>query len=232
MGLEALTEMDYPGRFIILGKNEKGVTTVVYGITGRSDASRARRMVYDAQKQHVLVVPTDAKVNEGDVSLLIYPAIMHAYQLVVTNGAQTKDIAMQIQAPTSPADVMKRGLESWSFEPDAPHFTPRINGCMVRSEAGFSIIKRGSDGSRVAEYFTVPLVAGMGKLLATYNGENVNPLPSFAGAPRDVHIAGTTAKECASEAYGAIKNPAFRVAVAAVQFDLDRGKRTYIVNAK
>ena len=39
-GLEALAEMEYPGRFIILGRSEDRLSPVaVYGITGRSPSS-------------------------------------------------------------------------------------------------------------------------------------------------------------------------------------------------
>ena len=44
-GLEVLSSMDYPGRFIVLGLTKEGIHTAIYGITGRSSPSQARRLV-------------------------------------------------------------------------------------------------------------------------------------------------------------------------------------------
>ena len=49
MNLDALAQMEYPGRFIIVGQlvNEKNV--VVYGLSGRSPSSQAR--VFKSEKK-------------------------------------------------------------------------------------------------------------------------------------------------------------------------------------
>ena len=91
MGLESLARMEYPGRFIILGKDSGGEhAVVVYGLTGRSPPSRARRL--EPEKDQVRVVPVDEQaVSAGNRDLLVYPAMMFKRQgIAVSNGAHTE----------------------------------------------------------------------------------------------------------------------------------------------
>jgi hypothetical protein len=94
-------------------------------------------------------------------------------------------------------------LDLTSYEPDRPNFTPRISGCVMNG-AALSIVRRAQDGSALRRYFQVPLVPGKGKLMATYSGENCEPLPSFPGEPLDVELPGKTAQEVAQAVYQAM----------------------------
>ena len=99
-GLEALTSMDYPGRFIALGLNPEGMPAVVYGITGRSESSKARKLVLEKSLSaltKIKVEPIDAElVNKGNPDLLLYDAVIvsltYRCEMIVGNGKQTKRI--------------------------------------------------------------------------------------------------------------------------------------------
>ena len=77
-------------------------------------------------------------------------------------------------------------------------------------------------------YYEVPLIPGTGEMIATYTGENKNPLPSFNTDPKGVVIKGETAEDIAWDIYQALtpKTPDkdFRVSVAAALID---GKKAY-----
>ena len=122
-------------------------------------------------------------------------------------------------------------LTKWDYEPDAPAYTPRIGGCVLPSrDAALSIIKRREDGSSQREYFEIPMVPGQARLMATYSGENRDPLPSFSGGPETVFLKERTAENTAEAVYKALKpkskNKDFRVAVACV-FAQDLIKNLY-----
>ena len=71
------------------------------------------------------------------------------------------------------------------YEPDAPHYTPRISAILTPSGHTQSILKR--DGKYFYSYAYTP---GQGRLIHTYN-HDVMPsevLPSFSGEPRRVII--------------------------------------------
>jgi len=222
--LEALAQMDYPGRFIILGRgNSRDESIVVYGITGRSPPSQARKLEYNEEKEQIQVQPTDKKLLEqGNPDLLIYPAI-DVYNptcgITVSNGKQTEDIQGELDS-FEPAAAIVLGNDRWSYEPDEPNYTPRISGCISETDnASLGIIKRDTNDLPLKQIFEFPLTKPhMGKLIATYTGQNQTPLPSFQGNPLDVFLKTSTAQQTAKSVYEVL-NPKFRVAVAAVHYN-------------
>lgn len=234
--LEALAAMEYPGRIIIIGRDPSGDhDVVVYAITGRSPSSQARRLVYDGQETVKSQATDPGRLKKGNERLLIYNCIRKAPDgLIVSNGAQT-DLILEIIAgltdrglrPT-PAEILQRafarphvmaGIDLTAYEPDAPTFTPRISGCLMNG-AALSMVKRAPDGTAEREYFDVPLSQGQGKLIATYAGDNVDPLLSFGGQPLRVQLEGRRAQEQAGAIYNSLapRDPQkdFRVAVAVI----------------
>jgi IMP cyclohydrolase len=236
-GLESLEAMEYPGRIIIIGKDKPGRNVVVtYAITGRSPSSQARKLVIE--NGTVWTRPTDeTTLQKGNLDLLVYPAIWIEKGIAVSNGKQTEDIRKNLSQSQSLKEILLSSLEHWDYEPDAPNFTPRISGCILSSEkAVLSIIKRDSDGSAVKSIFEFPLLSGQGKMITTYNGENIEPLPSFRGEPLEVGIQGLKAERVAEAVYQALnpKKPGkdFRVAVACM-FSRDLAQNefeAYIIN--
>jgi len=233
-GLEALSAMEYPGRFIILGKLETGQELVVYGVTGRSESSRARR--FEQDKGIIRTAPTNPEVlKKGNPKLLIYNAIRKLDKnIVVSNGAQTDliyDAIHSLDFDKSPAEIFASafrnpclvdGIDLTAFEPDEPNYTPRISGLLTPRGAGLAIAKH-QNGRVLRTFFDFPLVPGRGKLIATYTGVNQNPLPSFAGEPLDIGIPFTGLQSLAQVFYDAIFPRAadkdFRVGVAVVSYD-------------
>jgi IMP cyclohydrolase len=218
--------MEYPGRFIIIGLSSDGTgEIVVYGITGRSPSSQARKLV--REDDVISVQPTDeALVKEGRADLLIYPAILHSNcdGIAVSNGKQTTPVSQAcFKHDTGHAlENLAAVHKQWSYEPDTPNFTPRISGMLYYGprSAALGIIKREGGDVPVRHYFEVPLLPGKGKLISTYTGENVNPLQSFHGEPRDVDLPYDSSAETAQAVYTAIAplDPRrdYRVAVAVV----------------
>jgi len=232
--LSPLEDLTYPGRLIIIGRLSGGPAVVLYAITGRSVSSQARRLVQ--KEAGIWVEPTDeAVLRQGRVELLVYPALLiSAGGVAVSNGRQTADVRDAVAAGAAPVAALAAALARWDFEPDAPTFTPRISGCVTASGAALSIIKRSPDGGTLRSYFEVPDSRERGRLVSTYQGENRDPLPAFAGEPLEVSLPAGGARETAEAAYAALAprpgNPDFRVAVACYRDRGASGPEVHIIN--
>jgi IMP cyclohydrolase len=216
-----LATLEYPGRLIILGvPSGAGKAAIVYAITGRSPSSQARNLVH--RDGGIWVQPTDEDVlKKGNVDLLVYPALLFGQAgVAVSNGKQTADIRDGLASGAGPIAVLSKALAAWDYEPDAPIFTPRVSGCLVHGAAGLSVLRRGESGETLRSYFEVPLREGEGRLVSTYEGPNRDPLPSFAGEPRRLELAGGSARKMAEMVYRklgpVLPEKDFRVAVACV----------------
>ncbi len=214
---DPLASMVYPGRLIVIGRDPSGERLVViYAVTGRSPSSQARELTREGHA--VWTRPTDPDVlAKGNPELLVYPAMIFGRGIAVSNGKQTSDIAFESSA--GPAAALEAGLRSWSYEPDEPIFTPRISGCILPGgAAALSVIRRARDGAVERSFFEFRAAPGEGRLVSTYAGENVSPLPSFRGEPVPVEIRETAARGAAlavDEALGPKScGPDFRVALA------------------
>ena len=163
----------YPGRGIVIGKDR-----AYYFLMGRSENSRNR--VFESTEDGIRTKAFDeSKVT--DPSLIIYhPVRKTARGLIVTNGDQTDTIR--------DLGGFRRALMTRGFEPDAPHYTPRISAmCYNDGTFDLSILKRGADGRCIREFFAYEgCEEGEGYFLCTYAGDG-DPLPSFAGEP--MHVA-------------------------------------------
>lgn len=220
--LANLSAMEYPGRVIVIGRDPTGSrTAVIYAVTGRSPSSQARKL--ERREDGIWIRPTDEEIlKKGNPDLLIYPAILFStLGVAVSNGKQTEDVRRRLgeTAAAGPIEVLVRGLSGWDYEPDAPIYTPRISGCVLAGpKAALSLVKRGADGEVLRSYHEVPLAAGKGKLVATYDGVNQDPLRSFSGDPVDVVLDAPDAAGLAESVFEALKPGAgghdFRVAVA------------------
>ena len=237
MELENIAKMEYPGRLIIIGRDISGEKDIVaYAITGRSPSSQARKLDYDSIISKIIVKPTnEEELKKGNIDLLIYPAIYCQGGIAVSNGKQTENIKAWFEKNADPVDVLRNSLSKWDYEPDAPNYTPRISSCITYEKgAALSIIKRAEDGSSMKNYFKIPLIPGKGKLIATYTGENKNPLPSFAGEPLDVELKGNTTEAITEGIYNALGPKAnqndFRVSVATVFYNKGSVMSAWIKN--
>jgi len=226
--MKILERMVYPGRIIIIGADASAAAeVVVYAVTGRSPASQARKL--ELSGSAVWTKPTDPEtVKSGNVDLLVYPAVILGSGVAVSNGRQTSDL--DLSGGEGPAGVLAKSLERWTYEPDAPIYTPRITGCVLPDRrAGLSLIRRGQDGISERCFFEFSSRPGEGRLIATYAGENIQPLPIFRGEPLELELSGRTAAETAGAVYAALRPEGrledFRVAVACVFWPREAGLR-------
>ena len=192
--LAFLRSNPYPGRGIVIGRDR-----LYYFIMGRSENSRNR--VFVKTEDGIRTKAYDPS-RLTDPSLVIYhPVRTMGENLVVTNGDQTDTI---VKLGGFRAALMKR-----SYEPDAPHYTPRISA-ILRADGSFelSILKRGPGGGCVREFFAYERVpAGVGYFISTYAGPG-EPLPSWSGEPMEIELP-------EPEAVWAALNPDNKVALYA-----------------
>lgn len=194
---ELLADNSYPGRGIVIGKSEDGLSlAIAYFIMGRSDNSRNR--VFTEKEGEITIYPADASKVE-DPSLIIYsPVRSIGTNLIVTNGDQTDTIYDFLKDGKSFEDA----LETRCFEPDGPNWTPRISGLLSldgNERYKMSILKSmDAAGTECARYtFSYKALAGLGHFIHTYEHDG-NPVPTFQGEPERVCIP-NTAKALADE---------------------------------
>lgn len=178
----------YPGRGIIVGETPDADKAVIaYFIMGRSANSRNR--VLKEEDGIVSTRPFDEALVE-DPSLIIYNAVRSCGdRLIVSNGDQTDTICESLAA----GGTFYEALETRSFEPDGPNWTPRISAEIVaispRFHYSISILKsEDADGTRCGRYgYDYEAVPGVGHFIHTYACDG-NPLPSFEGEPVAVEV--------------------------------------------
>lgn len=231
MTIEQIADKEYLGRMIIIGRTIDGRNDVVaYAVTGRSPPSRARELIRLEDGTIKTNVTDEKQLKEGNPKLLIYNAIRRYHDsFIVTNGAQTDlvfDTMERLRMAgdyVTPAGILVKSFERpylvegnkpdelidlTLYEPDPPNWTPRISGVLTRDVAALSIV-RWNDGIPERNFFEFSLMAGKGKMLATYTGQNVPKgvtIPSFRGEPLDVCLFGSeTPKDVADLIYYALK---------------------------
>ena len=187
---DAVSASTYPGRGIILGTNDAGKAVAAYFIMGRSVNSRNR--IFMPQGDGLRTEAFDpAKLS--DPSLVIYNAVrVLGDTTIVTNGDQTDTIYDHMVSGGS----FETALNSRTFEPDAPNYTPRISGVINMANDSFSyrlsILKSANGNPASCQRFIYnydrPLV-GVGHFIHTYSADG-NPLPSFEGEPEPVKLSG------------------------------------------
>lgn len=182
-----LGQNSYPGRGIALGLTPDGKTAALaYFIMGRSINSRSRVFFRDGDNVSIRIVNPD---KAADSSLILYtPVRTLTGATIVTNGDQTDTIRDALLQKST----FEQALAARTFEPDAPHYTPRISGIQY-FDKGFSyklaIVKSAdpNGAAAVRETFAYEPIKGSGHLIHTYR-QNASPLPSFAGEPASVAI--------------------------------------------
>ena len=196
----------YPGRGIMLGLTPDGSrAAIAYFIMGRSANSRNR--VFDPAPGigGIRTVAADPAKLE-DPSLIIYNPVRTADGChIVTNGDQTDTIYDYV----SQGAAFEDALETRTFEPDGPNWTPRISGMVTLQNGGCSYklsILKSADGNGEScrrYYFGYPQpVAGEGHFIHTYKCDG-SPIPSFEGEPVRVTVP-AEAEALADELWSAL----------------------------
>ncbi|MBQ9566142.1 MAG: phosphoribosylglycinamide formyltransferase [Synergistaceae bacterium] len=173
----------YPGRGIILGCTPKERSALAYFIMGRSPSSRAR--IFERSGDDVVIKLLDAAKKMDDPSLILYaPVRVLNGMTIVTNGDQTDTVYDNMKN----GGTFEEALRTRKFEPDPPHFTPRISGLLLPDgKYRLSILKCGIGGRCERQFFEYEPFHSCGYLIHTYEKDG-NPLPSFSGEPRQVGI--------------------------------------------
>lgn len=183
-----LNNNEYVGRGIIVGKTKDSKKAVlVYFIMGRSKNSRNR--IFELSEGILYTKPFDEKQVE-DPSLIIYRALReYNDSIILTNGDQTDTIYEGLMNNKS----FSEALETRSFEPDYPNFTPRISAILNFEKNNFkyqmSILKSANKKGEATNRFTYSFepLSGVGHFIHTYV-KNGNPLPTFNKEPERIEI--------------------------------------------
>lgn len=227
--LDYLQRNPYPGRGIMIGRSADNKCAVVaYFIMGRSENSRNR--VFEETEDGIRTRAFDES-KMTDPSLIIYHPVrrMDNGLTIVTNGDQTDTIRDNILA----GHCYRHALNTRTFEPDPPNYTPRISGVVKPNGAyNLSILKSlDGDPSCACRYFfeyDAPK-AGTGHFIHTYESDG-NPLPSFVGEPRMVSITAPDAETLAGDLWLAL-NEDNKVSLFVRYIDLETGDdETSIIN--
>ena len=224
-----LQDNPYPGRGIMLGRSaDNRYAVIAYFIMGRSENSRNR--VFEETEDGIRTKAFDES-KMTDPSLIIYHPVrrMDNGITIVTNGDQTDTIRDNILA----GHCYRHALNTRTFEPDGPNYTPRISG-VVKPNGSYdlSILKSlDGDPACACRYFyeyDAPK-AGVGHFIHTYESDG-SPLPSFEGEPRRVSVPAPDAETLAEELWLAL-NEDNRVSLFVRYIDLETGEdETSIIN--
>ena len=227
--VEYLQNNPYPGRGIMLGRSADNKSAVIaYFIMGRSENSRNR--AFEETEDGIRTRAFDES-KMTDPSLIIYHPVrrMDNGVIIVTNGDQTDTIRDNILA----GHCYRHALNTRTFEPDGPNYTPRISG-VVKPNGSYdlSILKSlDGDPACACRYFfeyEAPR-AGVGHFIHTYERDG-SPLPSFEGEPRRVAITAPDAETLAGDLWLAL-NEDNRVSLFVRYIDLETGDdETSIIN--
>ncbi len=210
-----LSRNPYPGRGLILGRNDQGFLVQVYWVMGRSENSRNRVLSYDKTTGRLYTEAADPK-KVTDPKLIIYNAmdeLRSPRAFIVSNGDQTDALIRGFAT----GKTFQQTLHEWEYEPDAPNLTSRISGFfLVDNGLGvLSLLRKSRWGTTCDRFFfTAPLSgfhAGFGFGLTTYSGDG-NPLPSFEGEPLLLPLRGDV--QSIAETYWEALNEANRVSLA------------------
>ena len=227
--LEYLQANPYPGRGVMLGRSaDNKYAVIAYFIMGRSENSRNR--VFEETEDGIRTKAFDES-KMTDPSLIIYHPVrrMDNGLTIVTNGDQTDTIRDNILA----GHCYRHALNTRTFEPDGPNYTPRISGVVKPNGAyNLSILKSlDGDPSCTCRYFyeyDAPK-AGTGHFIHTYESDG-DPLPSFQGEPRMVSLTAPDAEALAGDLWLAL-NEDNKVSLFVRYIDLATGDdETSIIN--
>jgi IMP cyclohydrolase len=188
--LKNLSENDYPGRGVILGRLDQDHWGGLYWIMGRSVNSRNRCFRYE--NEILRTEPADLALVE-DPSLILYNALRRFDgTLVVSNGSQTDVIVESLKKGKNLAD----GMDKQYHEPDEPNFTPRISGVLdfrkpvpqiwLSSLRKSQIVNSESDHA-IYHYRQFAEALGVGLTTYLHNG---SPLPIYDRPPMILPLVG------------------------------------------
>jgi IMP cyclohydrolase len=204
-----ISENVYPGRGIVLGRNEENSWIVIYWIMGRSSNSRNR--IFRHGNGILRTESADPTLLE-DTSLIIYNVMRDVDEkILVTNGSHTDTICEGLAQDES----FYTSLHSEKHEPDAPNYTTRISGIIEPTTSSIAlsrITKSDFSAEHSAHFYYLynEIQPGYGYCVTTYMGDG-NPLSAFEGNPLLFPIEGDV--EGISNSYWQKLNPDNRISL-------------------
>ena len=228
-----LSENEYPGRGIVIGKSADGKSAMIaYFIMGRSENSRNR--IFEKFDGGMRTKAFDES-KLTDPSLIIYNPYLALENVdIITNGDQTDTVYNYIKENGDDGFAFDKALFTREFEPDSPNFTPRISGivkygcCNKDFCYRLSILKSANGNPEVCNryFYSYSPLAGIGHFIHTYS-HNGNPIPSFYGEPEEVALP-NTATELADLIWTNL-NEDNKVSLFVRSVDLETKKATEII---
>jgi IMP cyclohydrolase len=196
----------YPGRQLFLGLTKENKPAFAYLVTGRSPASRERRI--RASENGIYNEPI------GNVPydwLRHYPAVKFDNAiglLAVTNGIQTEAVfemyRLLYHCSTEPTeDYMKKTMDGANYEPDSQK-TPRISGVITNDTKDKKPVYIVSIKMADKPAYTWDIKPQPGLMLgvSTYEGDMANPAPyKAAKGPTELKCDCKTPQEIADFIY-------------------------------
>ena len=213
-------QQKYAGRGIITGMTPSGHKMLAYFIMGRSVSSKARRFERNGD---YLIIKLTREDKNFDPSLILYaPLRIFDGSIIVTNGDQTDTIYDSLKD----GGTFEGALRTREYEPDAPHYTPRISALMTDDGYKMSILKRAG-----RYFFEYSYEKGKGRLIHTYDHDVMSGeiLPSFMGEPREVRISDDI--ETFADSLWTELGESYRVALYVRYYD-DNGYRDKLFNTQ
>ena len=184
--LNYLFTNEYWGRGLLIGHTENRIAAA-YFIMGRSENSRNRYFYEENNK--IAIAPYDKEKLEDPSLIIYYPVKICGKKLIITNGDQTDTIENALKN----GKTFEDGLRTRKFEPDEPHYTPRISGIIDLEDASFklSILKNDDGEGKVCNryFYEFDKIPNIARFIHTYEG-NATPLPTFEGEPKIFTIPG------------------------------------------
>ncbi|MHB8104284.1 MAG: IMP cyclohydrolase [Dehalococcoidales bacterium] len=196
----------YPGRQLFLGLTKTAKPAFAYIVTGRSPASRERRV-----RQMENGIYNEPIGNQPYDWLRHYPAVKYDNTiglLTVTNGIQTEAVfemyRLLYHCATKPAvSFMKEIMDGANYEPDSLK-TPRISGVITNSGKAHKPVYIVSIKIADKPAFTWDLTPKPGLMLgvSTYQGNMENPEPFKAEkGPTELKLDAVNPQEIADFIY-------------------------------
>ncbi len=186
---QILNNSSYPGRGFIIGLTPDGNNlAIAYYITGRSENSKNRKLVF--QKNSLKTAGYKNKIKNEN--LVIYrPIVKFKNNIIISNGNQTETILNSLKENRS----FFYSINKRNFEDDPPIFTPRISALINLQNNKFtykiaiikSLFKYVLSTQRHFFCYNNP-IKGTGHLIQTYKNDICSNVQSFQGEPIFVKI--------------------------------------------
>ena len=221
-----IAENVYPGRGIVLGRNEENSWIVIYWIMGRSSNSRNR--IFTHVNGILRTEAADPSLLE-DPSLIIYNVMRDVDErIVVTNGSHTDTICDGL----TQGESFYTSLHSEKHEPDAPNYTTRISGIIDQSDSSLTLsrISKSDFSTEHSAHFYyryTEIAPGYGYCVTTYMRDG-NPLPAFEGDPLLLTLEGDA--EQIANSYWQKLNPDNRISLFVRELKKSGEDRLKIIN--